>query len=303
MFNPAYFKQVQLLLSVLPLIQRHECFSLKGGTAMNLFVQDLPRLSVDIDLAFLPLIPRVRALRKISQTLELLSDEIQTALPDSLITQQLVTGVTGRLVVSTPAATIKIEPNFVFRGAVQPEETRMLCPDAQTRFEMFLECRTLSIPDLYGGKISAALDRQHPRDLFDVYLMFERFGLSDEIRTAFVVYLAGHPRPMAELLNPNDQPLDNLYATQFAGMVREPVAIDTLTQTRKRLVHELQENLTENERLFLLSIKTGIPEWNRIPFEHLEQLPALQWKLRNIRNMESQKHRKSIDELKRVLGL
>ncbi|MEN8173552.1 MAG: nucleotidyl transferase AbiEii/AbiGii toxin family protein [Chloroflexota bacterium] len=303
MFNPAYFKQVQLLLSVLPLIQRHECFALKGGTAMNLFVQDLPRLSVDIDLAFLPLIPRVRTLRKISRALELLSDEIQTALPDSLITQQLVTGVTGRLVVSTPAATIKIEPNFVFRGAVQPEETRMLCPDAQTQFEMFLECRTLSIPDLYGGKISAALDRQHPRDLFDVYLMFERFGLNDEIRTAFVVYLAGHPRPMAELLNPNDQPLDNLYATQFAGMTREPVTIDTLSATRKRLVHELQENLTENERLFLLSIKTGNPEWNRMPVDHLEHLPALQWKLRNIHNMEPEKHRASIDELKRVLGL
>ena len=54
MFNPAYFKQVQLLLSVLPLIQRHECFALKGGTAMNLFVQDLPRLSVDIDLVVGP---------------------------------------------------------------------------------------------------------------------------------------------------------------------------------------------------------------------------------------------------------
>ena len=303
MFNPAYFNQVKLLLDVLPLIQKHKCFALKGGTAMNLFVQDLPRLSVDIDLAFLPLTPRAQALRKISQTLELISDEIQTIAPDCVIMKQTVAGVTGRLVVSTPSATIKIEPNFVFRGAVHPEETRLLCPDAQTQFELFMECRTLSIPDLYGGKISAALDRQHPRDLFDVYLMFEQFGLSDEIRTAFVIYLAGHPRPMAELLNPNEQPLEDLYATQFAGMAREAVTIDTLSATRKRLVHGLQENLTENDRLFLLSIKTGSPEWSRIPFDHLEQLPALQWKLRNIRNMETQKHRDSIDELKRVLEL
>lgn len=303
MFNPAYFNQVKLLLDVLPLIQKHKCFALKGGTAMNLFIQDLPRLSVDIDLAFLPLAPRLQALRKISQALESLSDEIQAALPDCSITQQPVAGVTGRLVASTPAATIKIEPNFVFRGAVQPEETRILCPDAQTQFELFMECRTLSIPDLYGGKICAALDRQHPRDLFDVYLMFERLGLSDEIRSAFVVYLAGHPRPMAELLSPNEQPLEELYATQFAGMAREAVTIDALATTRKRLVHELQENLTANERLFLLSIKTGNPEWDRMPVDHLEQLPALQWKLRNIHNMEPEKHRDSIDELKRVLGL
>ena len=199
MFSPAYANQVKLLLSVLPLIQEYDCFALKGGTAMNLFVQNLPRLSIDIDLAFLPLVPRPQALQEISQTLELLSDKIQSALPGCSVTQQ---PVAGRLIVSTPAATIKVEPNFVFRGAVHPGETRLLCTDAQNLFELFLECRVLSVADLYGGKIAAALDRQHPRDLFDVHLMFEHFGLSDEIRTACTIYLAGHPRPMAELLIP-----------------------------------------------------------------------------------------------------
>ncbi|VGO14112.1 hypothetical protein PDESU_04788 [Pontiella desulfatans] len=303
MFNPAYSNQVKLLLSVLPLIQEYDSFALKGGTAMNLFVQNLPRLSVDIDLAFLPLIPRHEALQEISKTLESLSGKIQSILPECSVTHQPVAGVTGRLVVNSPAATIKVEPNFVFRGAVHPEETRLLCPDAQDLFELFLECRVLSIADLYGGKIAAALDRQHPRDLFDVHLMFERFGLSDEIRTACTIYLAGHPRPMAELLTPNNQPLENLYASQFAGMAREPISIETLAKTRTRLVRELKESLSENERLFLLSIKTGKPEWNRIPIEHLERLPALQWKLRNIHNMDAQKHKQSIDKLKQVLEL
>ncbi len=303
MFNPIYVNQVKLLLSILPLIQKHGCFALKGGTAMNLFAQDLPRLSVDIDLAYLPLVARDQALPEISQSLELLSDEIESSLPESSVTQLPVAGITGRLVVNTPAALIKIEPNFVFRGALHPAETHMLCSSAQTQFEQFVESRILSIADLYGGKICAALDRQHPRDLFDVHLMFEHFGLSDDIRTAFAVYLAGHPRPMAELLNPNEQPLESLYKSQFAGMSRTPVSIETLTTTRTRLVRELQENLTESERLFLLSIKTGNPEWGRIPIEHLEQLPALQWKLRNIGNMKPVKHNQSIDELKRVLGL
>ena len=133
--------------------------------------------------------------------------------------------------------------------------------------------------------------------------MFEQFGLTDEIRTAFVVYLAGHPRPMAELLNPNEQPLDELYHSQFAGMTREPVSLETLTDVRRRLVQEVNGGLTNDERNFLLSIKAGTPEWFRLPIEHLEKLPVLQWKLRNVGKMEPAKHRQAIDALKRVLKL
>ncbi|HKL20495.1 MAG TPA: nucleotidyl transferase AbiEii/AbiGii toxin family protein, partial [Tichowtungia sp.] len=163
--------------------------------------------------------------------------------------------------------------------------------------------RVVSTADLYGGKICAALDRQHPRDLFDVHLMFEQFGLTDEIRTAFVVYLAGHPRPMVELLNPNEQPLDELYHSQFAGMTREPVSLETLIDVHRRLVQELNDGLTEQERHFLLSIKTGTPEWSRLPIEHLDKLPALQWKLRNVGKMSVEKHQQAIDALKQGLKL
>ena len=89
MFNQTYRNQAGLLLQVLPLIQEHDCFALKGGTAMNLFVQNLPRLSVDIDLAYLPLVPRSQALSEIAHALKLLSREIQTALPNVSVTQIL----------------------------------------------------------------------------------------------------------------------------------------------------------------------------------------------------------------------
>ena len=52
-----YYKQVQLLMDVIPFIAKEETFALKGGTAINLFIQDLPRLSVDIDLTYLPVEP------------------------------------------------------------------------------------------------------------------------------------------------------------------------------------------------------------------------------------------------------
>lgn len=303
MFNPGYYKQVKLLLATLPLVQKHDCFALKGGTAMNLFVQNLPRLSVDIDLAYLPLVARDEALGQISNKLDQLAGEIENELVQTTVTKQPVAGVSGKLVVNAPDAQIKIEPNFVFRGALHPVETRMLCSAAQEEFEQFAESRIVSVADLYGGKICAALDRQHPRDLFDVSLMFEQFGLPDEIRTAFVVYLAGHPRPMAELLSPNDQPLDELYHSQFAGMTREPVSLETLVDVRRRLIQEVNGGLTNDERHFLLSIKAGTPEWSRLPIEHLDKLPALQWKLRNVEKMEPAKHQHAINALKRGLKL
>ena len=53
-FNKKYSDQVALLMSVIPAVAEESCFALKGGTAINLFIRDLPRLSVDIDLTYLP---------------------------------------------------------------------------------------------------------------------------------------------------------------------------------------------------------------------------------------------------------
>src|SRR5690554_3106515 len=68
--NSIYYRQVQLLMQVLPFVAAHDCFALKGGTAINLFVRDFPRLSVDIDLVFLPMMDRGEALQTITSHLE-----------------------------------------------------------------------------------------------------------------------------------------------------------------------------------------------------------------------------------------
>lgn len=60
--NNIYSKQVQLLVRVLPLVDTEKCFALKGGTAINLFYRALPRLSVDIDLLYIPMDNRENAL-------------------------------------------------------------------------------------------------------------------------------------------------------------------------------------------------------------------------------------------------
>jgi predicted nucleotidyltransferase component of viral defense system len=95
-----------------------------------------------------------------------------------------------------------LEPNEVIRGTVFPCEERRLIKKREDFFELSTSVRTLSVADLYGGKLCAALDRQHPRDLFDVKLLMDEEGISDEIRTAFAVHLASHNRVISDLIAP-----------------------------------------------------------------------------------------------------
>ena len=81
MENPAYKKQVELLLAVLPEVAKEPCFALHGGTAINLFVRDLPRLSVDIDLTYVPIEDRETSLRKIGEALERIKKGIERVIP------------------------------------------------------------------------------------------------------------------------------------------------------------------------------------------------------------------------------
>jgi hypothetical protein len=184
---------------------------------------------------------------------------------------------------------------------VHPPEERELCAEAQEQFSAFASARTLSVPDLYGGKLCAALDRQHPRDLFDVQLLLEDTGITPEIRRAFVVYLAGHGRPMHELLAPRVQDIGRLYEEQFRGMTRREVSLERLRQVQRDLPHLLTDALDDDEREFLLSLKRGEPEWGRLGLAHLERLPSLQWKLINIRKMSARKRDEAFERLKEVL--
>lgn len=193
------------MLRTIPHVVAEVCFVLKGGTAINFFVRDMPRLSVDIDLAYLPVDEaRETALKKISDALGRIAAAIKKTITDAKVQEsrtQKPARVT-KLIVATGQTRIKIEPNDIIRGSVFPSEEWELTRRARDLFELSVTARTLSLADLYGGKLCAAPDRQHPRDLFDVKLLLENEGITDQIRKAFVVYLASHNRPIHELLNP-----------------------------------------------------------------------------------------------------
>ena len=132
----------------------------------------------------------------------------------------------------------------------------------------------LAEEELYAGKICAALSRQHPRDLFDIQKLFERQGLTDEIRQAFVVYLVCSPRPIHELLQPNLITLKNIYENEFVSMTDTPVSLGSLFDAREKLIKIISQNLSNNEKDFILSVKQGQPDYSLMPFEHLEDLAS-----------------------------
>jgi predicted nucleotidyltransferase component of viral defense system len=301
MFDP-YLRQIRLLVRCLPEVAKQDGFALKGGTAINLFFREMPRLSVDIDLAYLPLKSRNKSLEEISLGLETIASSIRSRIRDSVVQEILSEGYRVKLIVRLGDVLIKIEPNLVFRGSVFAGVERKLVSTAQQQLEADVSVTTLSEADLYGGKLCAALDRQHPRDLFDVRELWNAGGLTEEIRQAFVVYLAGHPRPMSEVLAPRLKSIEPEYKTQFQGMSVNPVRLEDLVEVQHELGPQLRGALTDDERAFLVSIQQGEPEWERMRIGHLRDLPALQWKLLNVARMTPLKRRQAVAKLQEVLG-
>jgi len=303
--DTVFFRQAELLLRVLPLVNEEKVFALKGGTAINFFLRDLPRLSIDIDLTYLPINARETALSDIDKALLRISTRVEKVIPGVRVFSKRDRdfNLVASLLIRRGDATIKVEPNPVLRGSVFPAKTSVLCKKARNLFELSLEVRTLSFEDLYGGKACAALDRQHPRDLFDINMLFKNEGLQEKVRKAFIVYLVSHFRPMIEILNPHWGDLPPVFEKEFQGMVVEPVTAEELKRTGEQLVSKLHEEMTQEERRFIVSVKEGKPKWDMLGVIGIENLPAVQWKLQNIRRMTPAKHQEAIRKLRDYLGV
>jgi predicted nucleotidyltransferase component of viral defense system len=296
-----YRNRVRLLLQILPFLSEVDSFALKGGTAINFFIRDFPRLSVDIDLTYLPVKERNESLREISHGVQHISDEIENRIPGTK-TIPLKSGVIlNKLLVNVNDAQVKLEVNTVLRGAIYGSADLELSPKLQKEFELFAAVKTLSFEDLYGGKLCAALDRQHPRDLFDIHLLLENEGITENVKKAFIGYLVNHSRPMNELLNPNIISIDELYHKEFEGMTREEGILEDLIDVQQKLPGLIVSDLTDDEKEFLISFKKGSPKWELLPIPILKDLPGVQWKLMNILQMDKQKHKQAIEKLENVL--
>lgn len=278
-----YYRQVSLLIRMLPVVAEEEVFALKGGTAINLFVRNFPRLSVDIDLAYLPLEPRAQALANVRAALQCIADKINQQPMVSAILQDNKPDEM-RIVVSGDTAQIKIEVSPVARGTLHDPKLMSVVEAVENDFG-YAEIPVVSLPDLYGGKLCAAMDRQHPRDLFDVHMLLGEEGITREIFVGFLTYTLSHPRPIHEVMSPRWKNLGDIFHTEFKGMTSEPIQLEVLVDTRSHMIKALQAQFTEQGRDFLLSFKRGEPDWRLFDEPTAAELPAVRWKLMNIQKL------------------
>lgn len=302
--NSPYYKQVTLLIRCLPFVAEETCFALKGGTAINLFVNDFPRLSVDIDLAYLPLEPRAEALENVRKALTRITGKLNNT-PNLTATLQdnkpdemrIIVGATNR---TQTTAQIKIEASPVARGTLYTPSVRDITEKVEDDFG-FASIQIVSLPDLYGGKLCAAMDRQHPRDLFDVKMLLESRGVDRDIFIGFIAYLLSHNRPISEVMNPRWKDISDTFNKEFNGMTFNPVRLEELQAVPAAMVQSLKLQFTQSDFDFLHSFKSGNPDWSLAPHEQIQHLPAVRWKLLNIQKMTDKKRRCALETLSKTM--
>jgi predicted nucleotidyltransferase component of viral defense system len=299
-----YGRQVRLLVRLLPIIDTEKCFALKGGTAINLFYRDLPRLSIDIDLLYILMENREEALNNIKAALARISDRIRSTLKGSTVVNTTEHQENSLcLLVESDGVRVKIELSPVIRGCVFPP-VRMAVKEEVENLFGYAEIQVASLPDLYAGKMCAALDRQHPRDLFDIKFLLENEGLTEDLRKTFLVFLISHHRPINELLAPNLKDIRGIYETEFVSMARTDVPVEELEAVRERMIDVIHQSLTSEEKQFLLSFKNKQPDWQLLGTanaDELAQLPSVRWKLINLQKLNEAKHQALYEKLKSVL--
>lgn len=184
----AYFNQVQLLVRLLAYVQKETSLALKGGTAINLFLRDMPRLSVDLDLVYLPIQDRATSMKNISDALERIRLDVERSISELTVSCVPLpkSNETMRLIAASPQGTVKVEVSPVLRGSVYGSENRQISPVVADQFG-YVEANLLAVPDILAGKLCAALDRQHPRDIFDVGYILHAGVMDDRVRNAFLV--------------------------------------------------------------------------------------------------------------------
>lgn len=298
--NP-YFDQVALLVALLPLVKEEKYFALKGGTAINLFMHDLPRLSVDIDLTYLPVEDRATSLANIAQAMMRIAERVKRVMKDASVKEQKDRDKNIlKLLVGRQGVRVKIEVSPVLRGSVYKPVMKDIAGVIEDQFS-FTRMQLLHKHEIYAGKLCAALGRQHPRDLFDVKVLLDNDGITSDLMDVFVVYLISGNRPISEMLAPHPTPLGRIFNEQFVGMELLDITLSDLEDTREHFIREVNGKLTENHKRFLLSFKATEPNWQLLKHKHTEMLPAVQWKLHNIKKMPKQKHKAALEKLEKVL--
>jgi hypothetical protein len=297
--NKLYKQQVELLLKIVPTLAEIESFAIHGGTAINLYVLDLPRYSVDIDVTYTSIKPRDEAFVEIHKNLSIIKEKVKAIIPNAVVAEK-----PNKIYCMQKGVMVKIEVSGTKRGIIEPTLIKPLCRVAQNEFETANKAKIVSISQLYGGKITAALDRQHPRDLFDVKLMFDFVTDFEQIKKGFFYCLLGGDRPIIESLAPNRIDQRETLVKQFAGMTSVPFSYNDYEETREKLIDFINSNLTQQDKEFLIAFESGNDLSQFVEYQEYLQFPSVQWKQLNIKKLKESdlvKLRGYVEKLEKIL--
>ncbi len=299
--NDVYRKKVELLLRILPFVTDEECFAVHGGTAINLFVKNLNRLSVDIDVTYIPLEDRTSSLNHINEALMRIADRTRRSFRDIRIIPRLDI---CKITCERQGCQVKIEVNQTKRGLVCGEARLYpLCEKAQSLFGMEVDARIVSLPQLYGGKISAALLRQHPRDLFDVRQM--DIPLS-AVKEGIIFCLLGSDRPIHESFSPNFIDQREAMENQFVGMSDIPFSYEEFEMTRDSLIKGVNDIMTETDKRFIVGFEELTVNQGDNPYSKFFDYPSVKWKIKNLQKLKATNPRKlqaEANKLRLIMGI
>ena len=293
--NNEYARKVEILLRMIPLVTEEGVFAVHGGSAINLFVRNLPRYSVDIDLTYIPLEDRTSSLAHINEHLSNIAAKAQKAFRGMHIVPK---PDICKLLCEYQGRQIKIEVNQTKRGIIGGNVVRMpVCDKAQEEFGLYCETDIVPLTQLYGGKIAAALSRQHPRDLFDVKYMEYPIEMT---REGLLFCLLGSDRPIRESFAPSLIDQRDALTNQFEGMTDTPFIYEEFEQTRGKLIVDVNALMTQDDKAFLLSFESAEPDWNKFEFGYFQDYPSVKWKLQNLLRLSSTNPDKMKSEVKKL---
>lgn len=290
-----YAQKVELLLRLIPIVMEEGVFAVHGGTAINLFLKNLPRYSVDIDLTYIPLSDRNASLDDINLHLQSICNKAKKAFKGMHIVPNYST---CKLLCEYRGKQVKVEVNQAKRGLVGGDAVTIPLSDkAQEEFGLYCEANIVPLTQLYGGKIAAALSRQHPRDLFDVRHM--DIPLAD-CREGLIFCLLGSDRPIHESFAPRLIDQREAMVNQFKGMTDIPFTYDKFEATRSKLIADVNQLMNEADKRFLISFELGNPQWEGYEFEYFKDYPSVKWKQLNLEKLAKQNPKKLEEEAKKL---
>ncbi len=294
-------EQVRLLGLVAPFVAAETCFALKGGTALNVFWYDLPRLSVDLDLVFLPRLGRRDFLEQCGEALNRIQAGLAETVSGLHVDTKPLPGSSepGTLFIHREGVSVKVEVNAVHRESLYAPSWRDVSPNAQPVFGP-TRLQLLSFPETCAGKFNAALDRQHPRDLFDVGVILDSEGVGEEVRIAFVVNLLTQSRPFAHTLNPVIREPEAHLLSDLREMTEHVVDVDALVRNLVDLKYDLCDRMPPHHREFLSSFTLGHPDWSLLEVPQVDEMPAVRWRLQQMESLSEYRRRDLASALQAV---